>query len=442
MYRVLLAFLFACPTLCYPSCKCSSTTSDNPPECAGVDCSACMYRDRLCPTVSKVVNGVYMTRMNCCCTVGSWVSYSFADTPDAFKTFDGVSYLKNGDAISVFVPSHVPDMVDYPGHPSSLYNSSSCRNRCCSASPCDPPGDCVAWSPCSVNSRWDATMQGVVVLVVLSVVGLPFVAVYVSVPCALALVQIVVFAITLIPVSDFDHWYSSTGVSMEYVSYQACMRFCDTKSDDVRTIRYKFCGDASHAKYPWSYDSVNPYLPKDSAQCPSDLYCSSCYDHIDDWQAMRDSASFLRVRTFVLWVMLFFEFIAVALVYAYTPQHAAYYLNAVYALYSVGALVSFAVGCATLSRLIGSATVVNEIQSFLDDGQGFPLSMENACMVSITFDLIFFFAALAIWCLSTPRRVLVSRGPGNSVFTADDRRALIAFGAKTYMPVAVNHTMV
>ena len=453
--RSVLVLLLACRCSAVLWCPCvkNGATTDNPPECANVDCSKCGYNEYSCPGASRVMDGVYEIRINACCAVGSWAAFSFADTPDTVSTSDGHSYFKSGNTLVEFKPSPSPTTVDYPGHPSSGYNNLTCSNRCCRlqafgsgdmSQPCGSSNNCVGWGPCGTFRRFTDSMGIVsailpvfcVVFVVVIICQrplsiIPFVTVLVTV-----LVQAILFIVVLVPVSEYDFWYSSTEVSMEYMSYQACMGFCDTKSDDSHTIIYKFCGDAEHAKYPWSYPSVNQFLPKDST-CPYDLYCNSCYDHVNDWHVFRDAVDFLRYRTIVLEVI-FVAGLVIVIMFRGVPVYEWYVINAACVAYYVGLFISCILGCVMTAQLVRSAVIVNEMQSFLNAGQSVPIPVKNVCIVTFVFDFILLAVGLVSWCCcpiedrEDDYRYMHQRYK-SSIFTADDRRSLITFSAR--MPV-------
>ena len=196
---------------------------------------------------------------------------------------------------------------------------------------------CTAWVPCD-RLAWP---EGVLVLFILTVVAL-------FLPCVKCMcvqandielfrkkaafdglfifVLIILgafYASAIVVASDYEHFAEVTETSLEFVSYQSCVDYCnhfipwDTDNYDLRLETYQmfYCRDAKYDLTGFNIFPADRNQRPGSSECPTSWniwsrnsfygwYCSSCFERRGEWTYLRDLSRFNRIRGFVFWTVL------------------------------------------------------------------------------------------------------------------------------------------
>jgi uncharacterized membrane protein len=172
---------------------------------------------------------------------------------------------------------------------------------------------CTVWVPCR-NDGW--ILEPIVFLVVMFVFMVVCVAVrlwycsdyagcYDCLVWTIAWLCVVLSILGLVSSIEFIYWAETTEVNKEYISYQACVADCNSKSSDSAAVVFRFCEDPPFGTWSlWNEDS-NPLsgLISKTGSCPSH-YCSACASGSNKVDQMLELAWFLRIRSYVCWAVL------------------------------------------------------------------------------------------------------------------------------------------
>ena len=318
---------------------------------------------------SRIQNGVYQTLANCC---AEWVSTAF-DAVSEYIIVNGIMYYKNyvTKTLDPYAPSLSPQMP-FPGLDSTSmasYDNTTCAGRCCRRAmlitePSRTPGcadnwkncvsetadadrlpactnataesNCLVWVPCDPNDRYDFWIACVIFtcMGLLPTMTSCFVKGYAPDPFTAYKLSIiptrpenerwlpvvpywVLIVISLLVASDYQQWKASTEVSMQYISYQSCVDYCNGVEDDGYVTRYRFCAEnytAAHAYAIWPAD-MNPLLSHGG--CPNILeidtnmiFCTTCLAHENDWIHLDQAVVFLLCQCYITWPLIMVAYYA------------------------------------------------------------------------------------------------------------------------------------
>ena len=312
---------------------------------------------------SRIQNGVYQTLANCC---AEWVSTAF-DAISKYILVNGIMYYKNyaTKTLEPYVPSLSPQMP-FPGLDSTSmasYDNTTCAGRCCRRAtlitePSRTPGcadnwkncvsetanadhlpactnataesNCLVWVPCDPNDRYDFWIACVIFtcMGLLPTMTSCFVSGYARDPFTVYELGIIsarpangqwfhvipywaLIVVSLLVASDYQQWKASTEVSMQYISYQSCVDYCNSVEGDADVTIYKFCAEnytAAHAYAIWPAD-MNPLLSQEG--CPdlfeissNMIFCTSCLAHENDWIHLDQAVVFLLCQCYITWPLI------------------------------------------------------------------------------------------------------------------------------------------
>jgi hypothetical protein len=254
---------------------------------------------------------------------------------------------------------------------------------------------CMIWVPSKINSRREATILYVVVIVLwLLIIAISLVFVEPSIFLWIFTgVALFVSFLSIVAESDYSHWMSNSLVDKNYASYQSCVAYCNSKlySDSVvdsKGIVMNMCGDGSNMNNPYAIwpANFNPYSnPQDRCYFAGSFttsYCYRCLTVSNDWKKTRDAASYVKLQSYFV-IGICFIFLLAEMMTAHISKGYRYptyesIFPYVFPFVALGTLVFYVVcfvySCIYVNPLVQNYGEINLVKDILDfQGGGIPI---------------------------------------------------------------------
>ena len=353
-----------------------------------------------------------------------------------------------------------PPMLDFPGLAAVMspvavgiaYDNTTCRHRCCVLGlvdrqevegsrqdecaidwtrcvttdfdamhgnggavypSCSDPGaqsaaQCTVWVPCSDSQWW--VVEPCVVLCVF--VGLFVFACWFRVYrvrrwvvetgevvyLCIVVLNYVISILALVSACRYMRWSSETEVDVGYISYQACVAYCNAITYPPRISLGRYCAESFNDTFVerlavWEED-FNPFMESYSDTCDLGEYCSRCASKTGEFSSMEQLALYLRVRVYVSG--------CIPLFLLFFPERLGWLMGSV----KYGASwIALAVLLAPAYTMSAGHTQLDAVYSAMGSKVALPL-MRDVCVACVVVDVLLW---LMLLCMSVCKKMRKGR---------------------------------
>ncbi len=269
--------------------------------------------------------------------------------------------------------------------PNENYNGTTCENMCCKKAEATGPSswqfpanplhmpcsnnsntNCTWWVPCEANNRnkeffSDGYLSSFFIILAVCIFVL------ICSACSttetqdrnydanqamlsyFSVMSIIVYCFAIIAISNYDYWASQTEVNLEIASKQSCTAACE----------------------------------------------DTCELHTDDWVLLKNTITFLRIRTYIN-VCVLIVLIVLDIIYytKYSTDTLKDMQSYLYIACSIASFCFFVCDCFFIGKFDTHSGLKNYLQQFPCEGQFIPVTAHSVCSAFVAYDLVSIFTTV------------------------------------------------